>query len=173
MNYELLVIDHEITNHPRCRCFDGLRTAGASTPCTLPRPPAPSLKQGRPGSSTPGRGNQDHASTGPGAAMDAVAGVPLRRAPYVARARGPGDQNHASRGPCVDVSPYVEPMIPRSFGTGTFGCVVLARDLGDDGIQRGDDAVLKVAKSGMITRKKILWDATCLRHVAHARHLVH
>ena len=59
-------------------------------------------------------------------------------------------------------------MILRTLGTGTFGRVVLARDPRDDGTERGDDVALTIAKSGMTTRKKFLWEATCLRQVAHA-----
>ena len=67
------------------------------------------------------------------------------------------------------VSPYAEgTMILRTLGTGTFGRVVLARDPRGDGPERSVDIALKVAKSGGTTRKKILWEAACLRKVAHA-----
>ena len=65
------------------------------------RPPPQSLwTQGRPGSSAPGRGEQDPATRGRGAARDAMAGV----------------------------SPYVEgTRILRTLGAGSYGRVVLAR----------------------------------------------
>ena len=67
------------------------------------------------------------------------------------------------------VSPYVEgTIILRTLGTGTFGRVVLARNPRGNGHERSIDIALKVAKSGGTTRKKILWEAACLRKVAHS-----
>ena len=67
------------------------------------------------------------------------------------------------------VSPYVEgTIILRTLGTGTFGRVVLARNPSGNGHERSIDIALKVAKSGGTTRKKILWEAACLRKVAHS-----
>ncbi len=67
------------------------------------------------------------------------------------------------------VSPHVEgTRILRTLGAGTFGRVVLARDPRGDGPERSVDLALKVATSGGTTRKKILWEAACLRKVAHA-----
>ncbi len=67
------------------------------------------------------------------------------------------------------VSPYVEgTMILRTLGVGSFGRVVLARDPRGGGPERSVDVALKVAKSGGTTRKNILWEAACLRKVAHA-----
>ena len=83
---------------------------------------------------------------GPGAAMDAMARV----------------------------SPYAGgTMILRTLGTGTFGRVVFARDPRANGPERSVDVALEVAKSGGTARKKILWEAACLRKVARARHQAH
>jgi len=87
------------------------------------------------------RARQDLASRIPGAAMDAMARV----------------------------SPYVEgTRILRTLGAGSFGRLVLARDPRGDGPERSVELALKVATSGGTTRKKILWEAACLRKVAHA-----
>jgi len=45
--------------------------------------------------------------------------------------------------------------------------VVLARYLRSDGPERGVDVAMKIPRTGT-TRKKILWEAACLRKVAHA-----
>ena len=65
------------------------------------------------------------------------------------------------------VSPYVQgTMILRTFGIGSYGRVVLARDPRPDGPERSVDRAMKFAKG--TTRKKILWEAAILRKVAHA-----
>ena len=67
------------------------------------------------------------------------------------------------------VSPYVAgTQVLRTLGAGTYGRVVLARDPRGDGPQRSVEIALKVPRSGGTTRKQILWEAACLREVAHA-----
>ena len=68
------------------------------------------------------------------------------------------------------VSPYVEgASILRTLGAGTYGRVVLVRYPRGDGPERSVDLALKVpSRLGGATRKKILWEAACLREVAHA-----
>ena len=70
----------------------------------------------------------------------------------------------------VTVSPYVEgALILRTLGSGSFGRVVLARYPRGGGPERSVDLALKVAsRSGGTRRKQILWEAACLRKVAHA-----
>ena len=53
-------------------------------------------------------------------------------------------------------------------GTGSFGRVVLARDPRGAGPERSFQIALKVARPGGPTREDILWEAACLREVAHA-----
>ena len=124
---------------PLLPCYVHAPAAGASTPrAPLCRPLPQSLwTQGRPGSSAPRRGEQDPATRGRGAAVDAMAGV----------------------------SPYVDgTRILRTLGAGSFGRVVLAR-YPDTRV----DVALKIAdRRGGTSRKRILWEAACLREVAHA-----
>ena len=82
--------------------------------------------------------------------------------------RGPGVAMDAMAR--VTVSPYVEgAFILRTLGFGSFGRVVLARYPRGGGPERSVDLALKVAsKSGGTRRKQILWEAACLRKVAHA-----
>ena len=63
------------------------------------------------------------------------------------------------------VSPYVDgTRILRTLGAGSFGRVVLAR-YPDTRV----DVALKIAdRRGGTSRKRILWEAACLREVAHA-----
>ena len=57
-------------------------------------------------------------------------------------------------------------LILRTFGIGSYGRVVLARDPRPDGPERSVDLAMKFAKG--TTRKNILWEAAILRKVAHA-----
>ncbi|CAK0823373.1 unnamed protein product [Prorocentrum cordatum] len=66
------------------------------------------------------------------------------------------------------VSPYVETRRLRTLGAGSFGSVVLAREPGDGACGRGVDVALKVSRAGGTSRQDILWEAACLRTVAHA-----
>ena len=70
----------------------------------------------------------------------------------------------------VRVSPHVSrTKVERTLGSGTFSRVVLARDPRGYGSVRSADIALKIARSdGFITRQQILWEAACLREVAHA-----
>lgn len=73
--------------------------------------------------------------------------------------------------PRIVISPYVKPHVLRTLGVGGFGRVVLARYLGpgDEGLERSEDLALKYAdRSRGARRKNILWEAACLREVAHA-----
>ena len=78
-----------------------------------------------------------------------------------------GEGNAMVPGP-VTVSPWVEYEIMRTLGVGSFGRVILARVARDDRPERSADRAYKVPRpSGPATRKKILWEAACLRKVAH------
>ena len=70
----------------------------------------------------------------------------------------------------VRVSPHVSgTKVERTLGSGTFSRVVLARDPRGYGSVRSVDIALKIARSdGFMTRQQILWEAACLREVAHA-----
>ena len=66
------------------------------------------------------------------------------------------------------VSPYVAGVrILRTLGAGSFGRVVLARDPRGAGPERNVEISLKLARSGGPTREEIIWEAACLRKVAH------
>ena len=81
--------------------------------------------------------------------------------------RGPGAAKDAMAR--VTVSPYVERTVLRTLGAGSFGRVVLAKWRMGDGPERSVDLALKVAsRTGGTRRKTILWEAACLRKVAHA-----
>ena len=78
-------------------------------------------------------------------------------------------QSHAYEASMARVSLYVEgARILRTLGAGAYGRVVLARDPRGAGLERSVDLALKVPRSGGGTRKQILWEAVCLRKVAHA-----
>ena len=68
------------------------------------------------------------------------------------------------------VPPCIEGVrILRTLDAGSYGRVVLARYPRGDGPERSVDLALTVAsKSGGATRKTTLWEADCLRKVAHA-----
>jgi len=66
------------------------------------------------------------------------------------------------------VSPYPDARIERTLGNGSFGRVVLARYPRGDGPERSVDVAMKVSRNGAgSTRRDILWEAACLRKVAH------
>ena len=68
----------------------------------------------------------------------------------------------------ITVSPYVAGVRRlRTLGAGSFGSVVLVRDP-PNGPERGVELALKVPAAGRSTRQDILFEATCLRQVAHA-----
>ena len=69
----------------------------------------------------------------------------------------------------VRVSPFEDgAKIMRTLGQGAYGKVVLARDSRGNCPERCKSVVLKIHKHGKNKRKNILWEAGCLRRVAHA-----
>ena len=56
----------------------------------------------------------------------------------------------------------------RTLGGGAYSRVVLARDPRGAGPERSVDVALKVPRLGAGARQNFLWEAACLRKVAHA-----